>query len=802
MFKLAIFCVLALAAAQLPTISLELDQSVESYKLAKSIYRPHDQKLQQPDGRKVRSRQDWTQKCKANLNQAAGEKTCPFPVAKAYDHQDGKLTVKTRVFLVDQEGKTQNRQVKKVDFTKRSTYLFKYDARDNAGNRAEQVVFALILDDTTAPRINMCGDVAETVEAASAWKLCAGSTASDNIDGSLTKNIKYTVLQVATKTYLLRDGTLAQARKALTTKTVGRFLVTLKVADKAGLYGHNSRNNVDAVSKAILVKDTRKPWIQMHGASPEIQECGAKYSDAGATGHDLLDTEALGKTLKLTKTSNVNSKVLGGYKVTYDCADFAGNKARRQVRRVKVVDTTKPRISLIGAKVVVVHAGTKVNEIKDKGVRTSDTCDKNLPPVKTKWSNKFNDRKVGTYMRTYTVKDASGNKAQIQRTFVVVDKKAPEIKIIGKDTVTLEASRDVEYTDKGATCKDYVDGVLSHAVEVSGKVVNMRVPGKYTIRYDCADLSGNAATPVTRTVYVKDTRCPKLTLKGAKVQYIEAGFAYSDAKAFATDSLDGDISAKVTTDGDTVNVVNAFYSRRSCNEIKKAFPGIPHTGKYYITTYVESRKQYRRVLVWCDMQKNGAFTYFPITYGKRVGAKATGDCAKYGLERAYFKNKAQKTRAVAKFGKQYFPAAASDDYLCSTNDFGASLKGLDAGTATETLNMKHKDITHAEAGKYIVSYHVQDKAGNKECKTLKRTILVKDTLPPVIQLKLGNKIIHRGDSSQKGLNGVQQPVRRWKFMAETSSVNGWMVAAVASAITGVALLSMTSTKQVATSVPV
>merc|ERR1712146_674975 len=83
--------------------------------------------------------------------------------------------------------------------------------------------------------------------------------------------------------------------------------------------------------------------------------------------------------------------------------------------------------------------------------------------------------------------------------------------------------------------------------------------------------------------------------------------------------------------------------------------------------------------------------------------------------------------------------------------------GLDAGTATETLNMKHKDITHAEAGKYIVSYHVQDKAGNKECKTLKRTILVKDTLPPVIQLKLGNKIIHRGDSSQKGLNGVQRP---------------------------------------------
>merc|ERR1712100_384501 len=56
--------------------------------------------------------------------------------------------------------------------------------------------------------------------------------------------------------------------------------------------------------------------------------------------------------------------------------------------------------------------------------------------------------------------------------------------------------------------------------------------------------------------------------------------------------------------------------------------------------------------------------------------------------------------------------------------------GLDAGTATETLNMKHKDITHAEAGKYVVTYHVKDKAGNKECKSPLRTVVVKDTLPP------------------------------------------------------------------------
>jgi hypothetical protein len=588
------------------------------------------------------------------------------------------------------------------------------------------------------------------------------------------------------------------------THTVGRFLVTLKVADRAGLYGHDSRNNVDSVSKAILVKDTRKPWIQMHGASPEIQECAVGYTDATATAHDMLDTKALKKVIKISSTTNVNFRKNGMYRVTYDCADFAGNKAVRQVRAVKVVDTTKPVIRLLGNKVQVVHAGTKYADIKDAGVKTWDTCDKNLAPVKTVWEKKLNTRKVGTYMRTYNVVDASGNKNEVSRTFVVVDKKAPEIQIIGKDRVTLEASRDVEYTDKGATCKDYVDGVLSHAVEVSGKVVNMRIPGTYTIRYDCADLSGNAATPVTRQVIVRDTRCPKLTLTGAKVQYVEAGFAYNDQMASATDSLDGDISAKVTTDGDTVNVVNAFYSRRSCNEIKKAYPGIPKTGKYYITSYVESRKEYRRVLVWCDMnQKYGAFTYFPITYGKRVGATASGDCAKYGLERAYFKFAQQKKRALAKFGKQYInDAKSSDDYLCSTNDFGDNKKFVNKARAEATFKMKASAITHAEAGKYIVTYHVQDKAKNKECFSPKRTVIVKDTLPPVIQVKLKGTVIHRGDYTQKGLNGVNQPVKEWKgFMAESSSVNGWMIGAIASAVTGVALLGL-STKQVVTSVPV
>jgi hypothetical protein len=56
MRSFVLVCVLALAAAA-PRISLDLDESVESYKLAKSITRKHDLGYTQPGGAAVKSRQ-------------------------------------------------------------------------------------------------------------------------------------------------------------------------------------------------------------------------------------------------------------------------------------------------------------------------------------------------------------------------------------------------------------------------------------------------------------------------------------------------------------------------------------------------------------------------------------------------------------------------------------------------------------------------------------------------------------------------------------------------------------------------
>merc|ERR1712070_1178397 len=264
-------------------------------------------------------------------------------------------------------------------------------------------------------------------------------------------------------------------------------------------------------------------------------------------------------------------------------------------------------------------------------VSAKDWCDgasdEGRLTIERSWGPRtFNSRVLGHYVRTYTTTDRRNNKATVVRTFNVIDEEKPTIAVIqtseeqttGK--LVLEATRDLEYTDAGATCNDYVDGELSHAVEVSGEVVNRRIPGTYLIQYDCSDLSGNPAASKKRTIVIQDTTCPELSLTSSSLQYVEAGFPYVDAGATATDTLDGDITQYIWTDGNTVNHKQAFYSKRSCAEIQTScnkegtdygLGGTCKSGEYYITTVrtVAGKQRFHRQLVHCWMEQKPAVTF-------------------------------------------------------------------------------------------------------------------------------------------------------------------------------------------------
>lgn len=838
-------------AAATPTINLDLDAAVKApfigYKTYnKPVLKSHYFGRRNPDGLDVGRRQQYTLTCPAG---ASGLRNCALPTAKAYDHHDGKISVTRSLILVDVDGTPKNTKVEKVDYSKRSTYRVLYDACDRSKNCAEQPEVILVLDDVKKPVISPCSTWTQ-FEAASGKKLCGSTIVTDNIDSSsrVLKTLKYTVSHECTKAIchgfkdgnlMVNKGTYKQAATAITTLMTGTFKVTMQAHDFAGKYGQKNfqgvrANNYQFKQMTVVVKDTTKPVITVKGANPATHECGKVYKDNSAFAKDALDDKIKRKITVYNNAAKITTKTYMGQEIVYfNAKDSHKNKANTKSRKVNIVDRIAPVLTLVGKKIIEHESETT---FRNPGTTCWDSCCKATGKCKvtttTRWvGKKFTDKDIGSYVMEYKCKDASklSKNSMTTRTWNVVDKRAPKITIIGKDSITLEASTTAEYTDAGATCSDYVDEDLSKYVRISGDLVDYRTPGTYYIKYNCKDFSGNAAhvhkcavgdvqchtktkqyisahgvkyDRATRRVVVKDTTCPELNRVGPATLQIEAGFPYVDQGAKASDTLDGVITKNIKVSGDTVNTKKAFYAFRSCKAIKKNDPKAA-SGQYTITTGKVGALM--RKTVYCDMAYQQ--TYFPCDNCARVmpyRAGRNGDCAKHGMKMATFgvNAKASAKRHYTKNGAEeskYFPAdarATSNYYLCSPHTNGA----------VNSYHPQHGDISHAEQGKYIISYSVKDKAGNIQCgNDLKhRTVVVKDTLPPVISLHYGGKTIHISDSSKKGIKGVANPAGNKKynpfFMAESQSVNGWIIGAVASAVAGVALLAASPKK--ATSVPV
>lgn len=166
-----------------------------------------------------------------------------------------------------------------------------------------------------------------------------------------------------------------------------------------------------------------------------------------------------------------------------------------------------------------------------------------------------------------------------------------------------------------------------------------------------------------------------------------------------------------------------------------------------------------------------------------------------------------KKFAKSKFGGKFFPAwigSTSDSYLCTTDKISSS------------HIIKDKGSRRAYSGKYVIAYHVQDRAGNKECSTARRTVIVKDLIPQVVTTHLreqivGNKAAKYAQEIKKhsSLYGASPSHKSWplfqvksrfggsRFMAEqasTYSATGWMIGASVSAVTGIALLGYAARK--------
>ena len=257
-------------------------------------------------------------------------------------------------------------------------YILTYTATDNSENSSTLTRKVKVID-TTAPEIILNGKSEITIEAGTKYEEL-GAIGKDIVDGELKATISGEV----------------------NTSKVGEYKLTYIVTDSSG--------NSATTMRKVNVKDTTAPEIILNGKNEITIEAGTQYVEPGAIGKDGVDG-----TVEVKISGVIDSGKVGEYKINYTTSDKSGNKASA-VRKIKVVDTVAPIITLNGDSILSLEVGNKYEEL---GAVAKDKVDGILPVTIT---GDLDVNKAGEYIITYKAVDSSKNESTTTRKVKVTEK--------------------------------------------------------------------------------------------------------------------------------------------------------------------------------------------------------------------------------------------------------------------------------------------------------------------------------------------------------------------------------------------
>lgn len=260
----------------------------------------------------------------------------------------------------------------------------------------------------------------------------------------------------------------------------------------------------------------------------------------------------------------------GEYDIIYQALSPDGlQDIKSRILRIK--DVTKPTIALIGDNVMSITTeddftdpGATANDVFDGDITSSITSTLVGPaglPATVENMKNF----IGDYTITYTVKDAAGNTASVDRTVTVTDTTKPVITLLGDNPLVIEAATQDTYTTPGATATDNTDGDISADITITDDIV-FDVLGDYTATYTVSDSSGNQSS-VTRTITIADTTKPVITLTGDDPYYHFAGEDFVEPGVAVEDPNYGtDLTDQVITSGVNTNIAGTYTAKYNVSD--------------------------------------------------------------------------------------------------------------------------------------------------------------------------------------------------------------------------------------------
>ncbi len=427
--------------------------------------------------------------------------------------------------------------------------------------------------------------------------------------------------------------------------------------------------------------------------------------------------------------------------LTYNVQDPKGNAAAPVTRTVTVSDTQAPAITITGALSQTVECGSAYT---DPGATASDACAGAVaavpnPPV--------NPNVPAPYDVHYTATDPSGNTATStsSRTVMVQDTLPPTLTLLGLTNSVLECGS--TYTDPGATASDQCAGNLDAQVQKSGSVNNM-LPATYPLHYTVSDGNGHSVS-ADRSVQVKDTQAPTVTVTGAPAVAVECGDAYTDPGATASDACAGTLPA-VATSTPNANVPNTYTVSYTATD-PSGNVGTSSTSRTVTVSDTLPPTIALNGSTPMALECGSAFTDPGATASDKCAGNLTVTVAggvnnmtpasyplTYSADDGH--GHSVSTNRTVNVSDTLPPSitvlgATDQTYECGSTytDPGATASDQCAGDLTSAIVASSSGNTSTQ-GQFTITYSVKDPAGHSVTSPTTRTVHVNDTTPPTLSL--------------------------------------------------------------------
>eukprot|EP00047_Mylnosiga_fluctuans_P019868 m.87012 g.87012 ORF g.87012 m.87012 type:complete len:2898 (+) comp8300_c0_seq3:269-8962(+) len=433
-----------------------------------------------------------------------------------------------------------------VNTTVTGTYTLTYSCCDRRPvPNCASITRTVIVVQTILPVITVLGNATMFVEATFPF-VDPGTTVVDTLDRNLAAQVAY----------YFQTGAAWTPVGGVDTRVTGTYNLTYSVINSHGLAAIR-------VFRIVIVRDTIPPNLTLFGATAPYQQQGSfVYLEPGYSAIDLLDGNDYSRVI--VSGNNFNTFAIAGtnFTISYFVNDTHGNAAPVKYRYVTIIDTIAPNLTLNGPSYIVWEAA---RPYVDAGARANDLLYGNITNSIITTGLPIDTRVTRNYTITYNVCDSASNCATATRTVNVVQTIPPVLRLVGNATFYVEAT--FPFTDPFVLYNDTLDSNLSPTVSyafqngsiwVAVPSVNVRVTGTYNLTYRVTNSHYLSAIPVYRTVIVRDTIPPNLTLFGSTAPYLQEGsYPYVEPGYSAIDLLDGNDTSRVIVTGNGFNYMAA-----------------------------------------------------------------------------------------------------------------------------------------------------------------------------------------------------------------------------------------------------